>query len=313
MKNNMSSNIPIRSQSSIAVTSDTVSYGVAAGSYAPALPVETAESSLTWAEQLAFFYHEYAKGVLFITLSAIFIFLVPAALSKSGGLKVVLGRMTKRCVDIVGALVGLVLTLPFWLILPILIKLESPGQVFYTQLRVGSQRRKSQRRFCQESDVDEDRRGRDRRRNNYLGTPFTLIKFRTMINDAEKKCGPVWATRNDPRVTRIGSFLRMTRLDEIPQFINVLVGDMSLVGPRPERPAFVAELTTKVDDYADRLEMKPGLTGLAQVTNGYDSSLASVNRKVQLDLEYIRNWSLWADFKILARTVIVVLTGKGAR
>jgi lipopolysaccharide/colanic/teichoic acid biosynthesis glycosyltransferase len=133
-----------------------------------------------------------------------------------------------------------------------------------------------------------------------------------MVADAEKKCGPVWATRNDPRITRLGSILRKTRLDEIPQFINVLLGQMSLVGPRPERPVFVDELSSQVDGYHKRLEVRPGLTGLAQIENGYDSSVASVVRKVQYDLHYIQHWSIWQDVKILFRTVLVVITGKGA-
>ena len=133
-----------------------------------------------------------------------------------------------------------------------------------------------------------------------------------MVVDAEKNSGPVWATQNDPRITRIGRFLRKTRLDEIPQFLSVLKGDMSLVGPRPERPKFVADLSTKVDNYTRRLDVKPGITGLAQVENGYDSSLASVNRKVQYDLQYIRSWSVLSDLRILAKTVVVVITGKGA-
>jgi lipopolysaccharide/colanic/teichoic acid biosynthesis glycosyltransferase len=133
-----------------------------------------------------------------------------------------------------------------------------------------------------------------------------------MVNDAEKKSGPVWASKNDPRITRLGNFLRKTRIDEIPQFFNVLKGDMSLVGPRPERPKFVKDLSTQVKDYTHRLEVKPGLTGLAQVENGYDSSIASVVKKVRYDIEYIRTWSVLADVKILLKTVVVVLTGKGA-
>ena len=132
------------------------------------------------------------------------------------------------------------------------------------------------------------------------------------MNNAEKTTGPVWATKNDTRITAIGAFLRKTRIDEIPQFINVLMGDMSLVGPRPERPSFVSDLTGKVEGYATRLQVKPGLTGLAQVSSGYDSSIASVTEKVQYDIDYIENWSVWLDIKILLKTVVVVLTGRGA-
>jgi lipopolysaccharide/colanic/teichoic acid biosynthesis glycosyltransferase len=133
-----------------------------------------------------------------------------------------------------------------------------------------------------------------------------------MVDDAEKASGPVWASKNDPRVTRLGAFLRKSRLDEIPQFINVLRGDMSLVGPRPERPTFVAELSSKIDNYHRRLEVKPGLTGLAQVTCGYDTSVESVARKLEYDLHYIDRWTPWLDIKIILRTVVVVLTGRGA-
>jgi lipopolysaccharide/colanic/teichoic acid biosynthesis glycosyltransferase len=133
-----------------------------------------------------------------------------------------------------------------------------------------------------------------------------------MVADAEKKCGPVWATRNDPRITRLGNFMRKTRLDEIPQFINILKGDMSLVGPRPERPMFVEELSSQVEDYDRRLRVKPGLTGLAQVESEYNSSVASVIKKVQYDLQHIQNMGFWQDFRIILKTVVVVITGRGA-
>ncbi|MFH1701385.1 MAG: sugar transferase [Candidatus Zixiibacteriota bacterium] len=216
----------------------------------------------------------------------------------------------KRAVDIIGALVGLVLTLPVFIILPILIRLDSPGPVFYKQLRVGQNRRRDERRQENGSMLGRDRR--NRRRINLHGTPFHVYKFRTMVPEAEKKCGAVWATKNDPRVTRLGRFMRKSRLDEIPQFVNILLGHMSLVGPRPERPKFVEELSSQVDNYKMRLDVKPGLTGLAQIENGYDSSVASVVRKVQYDLQYIQKWNIWQDFKIMMRTVLVVFTGKGA-
>jgi lipopolysaccharide/colanic/teichoic acid biosynthesis glycosyltransferase len=216
----------------------------------------------------------------------------------------------KRSLDIIGAALGLLLCAPFFVILPILIKLDSPGPVFYMQDRIGHNRRRRQRRETDGSSLG--RSGRDRRRIDLKGRPFQVIKFRTMVVDAEKKCGPVWATRNDPRVTRLGRLLRKTRLDEIPQFVNVLLGHMSLVGPRPERPHFVEDLSGKVENYVLRLQVKPGLTGLAQIENGYDSSMSAVVRKVHYDLEYIRNWSIWQDVKILFRTIGVVITGKGA-
>jgi len=223
-----------------------------------------------------------------------------------------ISEVSKRALDVFGALFGLALASPLFIIIPILIKLESRGPVFYSQIRVGQNRRNGSRRYHSElCGMTEDRR-RDRRRQDYLGRVFKVYKFRTMVVDAESKSGPVWATKGDPRITRIGRFLRKTRIDEIPQFWCVLKGDMALVGPRPERPHFVSELSGRIEGYAGRLETKPGLTGLAQVESGYDSSIASVARKVETDLRYIRNQSIWLDLKILLQTVVVVITGKGA-
>ncbi len=283
-------------------------YGLASGTEVSAAAYP---STLSFLEQLRYFYCEYLRGMLFLTLLLGFIFAVPVALTERKRMKVLVNRFAKRSLDVIGAGVGLLLALPFFIVLPILIKLDSPGPVFYTQLRVGLNRRRRDRRFCPRSDIAERRR-RDRRRQNYQGKLFRVVKFRTMAQDAEKMCGPVWATRNDSRITWLGRILRKTRLDEIPQFLNVFKGDMSLVGPRPERPKFVQDLSEKVEDYNGRLAVKPGLTGLAQVENGYDTSLASVVRKVNLDLEYIRHWSIWTDIKILLKTVVVVLTGRGA-
>jgi len=286
-----------------------LSYGLASSAEI-SVPV-SGVATLNFLGQLRYFYCEHFRGMLFLVLSLTFIFAVPVALIRPEKMKAVFNSFVKRSIDIIGAVVGLLLTLPLFIILPILIKLDSPGPVFYTQLRVGINQRKRDRRYRQRSDVIE-RRARDRRRQNYQGNLFHVIKFRTMVRDAEKNCGPVWATENDSRITWLGKTLRKTRLDEIPQFINVLKGDMSLVGPRPERPNFVQDLSEKVQDYNERLAVKPGLTGLAQVENSYDTSLASVAQKVNLDLEYIRHWSLWTDVKILFKTVVVVFTGKGA-
>ena len=143
------------------------------------------------------------------------------------------------------------------------------------------------------------------------GKDFYVYKFRSMINDAEKKSGPVWSQRNDPRITRVGSFIRKVRIDEIPQMMNVLKGEMSLVGPRPERPYFVNKLSEEIPLYKRRLKVRPGITGWAQVKHKYDESIEDVNTKLRFDLFYIENMSLRMDFKILFRTIFVVLFGKG--
>jgi lipopolysaccharide/colanic/teichoic acid biosynthesis glycosyltransferase len=218
----------------------------------------------------------------------------------------------KRGLDVAGGILGLIMSLPFFLVLPIIIKLDSPGPVFFHQERVGINRRRRNDRRIERAHVSVEHRGRDRRKVNAHGWLFEIIKFRTMIQGAEKKCGPVWATANDPRITRLGKFMRKTRLDEIPQLWNVLKGEMSLVGPRPERPYFVEKLSHEVPGFLDRLHVAPGITGLAQVKNGYDTSVESVCRKISHDLSYIRGWNIMKDLRILYLTVIVVITGRGA-
>jgi len=140
-----------------------------------------------------------------------------------------------------------------------------------------------------------------------------MFKFRTMKVDAEKDSGPVWARANDNRVTLIGKFLRKAHIDEIPQFINVIRGEMSIIGPRPERPAFVEKFKEEIPEYEKRLQVKPGITGLAQVWHRYDETLEDVKKKIKYDLLYIKKICLWTDIRILFRTVRVVITGEGAR
>jgi len=208
----------------------------------------------------------------------------------------------KRAFDIVVSLVGLAF---FGMLLPVLaavIKLDSPGPVFYSQDRVGQNRRRRAR----------GAEGQDRRKVQHPGRPFRIHKLRTMRNDAEAS-GPQWAQKGDARVTRVGRFLRKTRLDELPQFWNILKGDMSLIGPRPERLWFIRQLEAEVPNYHDRLLVKPGVTGLAQVRNGYDESLDSVRRKVELDRQYIRRCGPLAEAGILLETVRVVVKGEGAQ
>lgn len=187
----------------------------------------------------------------------------------------------KRVIDIVLALIGMIILAIATIIFAPIIKLTSPGPVFYSQKRVG-----------------------------YMGRPITIRKFRSMRNDAEKKTGAVWAQKNDPRVTAIGKFMRKTRIDELPQFWNILVGDMSLVGPRPERPQLTEEFYEEWPEFPERLRTIPGLTGWAQINGGYD---ISPEEKCHLDNYYIDHWSIWFDIKIMLGTVEIIFTGNGAR
>jgi len=311
VKDGLNNNIQMRN-TSVAADPKSFGYTIPGRVLSPhRVNISTSTTSLTVSQQLGFFYGEYLKGILFIAMSMLYIFAVPRTFAHANAVRIAMGRTVKRSIDILGAVTGLLLTSPVWLIMPILIKLDSHGPVFYTQTRVGENRRRRDRRFYQRAGVT-DRRNSDRRQDNCYGRPFRVFKFRTMVQDAEKNSGAVWASANDPRITRLGAFLRKSRIDEIPQFINILKGDMSLVGPRPERPEFVSQLVKEVPNYADRLQVKPGLTGLAQVENGYDSSIDSVHRKVAYDLEYIRTWSVWKDIRIMLKTVVVVFTGKGA-
>ena len=223
----------------------------------------------------------------------------------------------KRLLDIVVASTLLVLTSPIMLLTAILVKLTSPGPIIFKQIRVGlNLRNKSKDRRHRTGALPEglvERRGPDydRRLKNNYGKEFTIYKFRTMRTDAEKN-GAQLAVKNDSRITPIGKFLRKSRIDELPQLWNVIMGEMSMVGPRPERPEFIQELSEDVPNYIDRLGLKPGLTGVAQVVNGYDNNLESFKRKVAFDLLYLQNCCLRNDLKILWRTVWVVITGKGA-
>lgn len=310
MDNNRTNNMNMQSENVISYPRQQYSYGYVSTT---TIQPKTGESTvkMSFADTVNYLLTEYFKGFLFVMFCSVFILAIPKVITHSGSVKLAMYSFMKRTLDIFGAIVGLILTLPVWLIFPLLIKLDSRGPVFYCQTRVGQNRRKADRRVYQTAGVD-CKRNRDRRRDNYFGSTFEVIKFRTMVSDAEKQTGPVWATKNDPRITRLGNFMRKTRIDEIPQFLNVLRGEMSLVGPRPERPKFVKELSEKVDGYTDRLQVKPGITGLAQVENGYDDSLASVVQKVKHDMNYINNRSIWLDIKILFKTVKVVFTGKGA-
>lgn len=226
-------------------------------------------------------------------------------------------RRRKRVLDIISALTLLIVLSPVMLLVAIAVRLTSRGPIIFQQTRVGLNLRQKRRDRRSNSNVSPpmgiERRNcnNDRRRDECYGKPFTLYKFRTMKIDAEKN-GPQFAVKGDSRVTSIGWFLRKTRLDELPQLWNVLRGEMSFVGPRPERPEFIEKLSNEVPNYLNRLGLKPGLTGLAQIINGYDNNIESFKRKVNLDLLYLQNCCLWNDLKIMLRTIRVVLTGSGA-
>ncbi len=223
-------------------------------------------------------------------------------------------QRAKRVLDLFCAVGMLVLLAPVMLLVALAVRLTSPGPILFRQIRTGLNLRASRDRRADRADAAGDERrqkSNDRREATCFGRPFVLYKFRTMRIDAEKN-GAQFATKGDSRVTSIGRFLRKSRLDELPQLWNVLRGEMSLVGPRPERPEFIESLSQEVPNYLLRLGIKPGLTGLAQVLNGYDNDIAGFRRKVALDLLYLQNCCLVNDVKILFRTVSVVLTGKGA-
>ena len=227
--------------------------------------------------------------------------LIPADLNLPG--KVYLAA--KRAFDIVVSVSALAVAVFFLPLMALIIKLDSPGPVFYSQERVGINRRQRHRRGTERS-------ANDRRKVLRPGKPFRVFKLRSMKIDAEAR-GAQLATKNDSRVTRVGRFVRKTRIDELPQFLNVLKGEMSLIGPRPERLVFVHQLEKDIPDFRDRLLVKPGITGLAQVLNGYDDGVESARRKIELDKRYINNSGWGQDFKILFSTVGVVLKGEGAR
>lgn len=193
-------------------------------------------------------------------------------------------RATKRTVDVILSAFGLLAFAPIGLLVALAIKLESPGPVFFRQIRVGQGDRN-----------------------------FSLIKFRSMCKDAEKSSGAVWAQKDDCRVTRLGRILRKTRIDEIPQLVNVLKGEMSLVGPRPERPEFVKTLKERIPYYSERHYVKPGVSGWAQVRYPYGASVEDAVEKLRYDLYYIKNISIFLDFKIILKTIAVMLFCKGGR
>jgi len=199
----------------------------------------------------------------------------------SRGRQTRISGIARNIVHRIVALIGGLMSLPIAVITAVLIKIESPGGIFYKQERVGKN-----------------------------GVPFTVMKFRSMRSDAEK-AGPVWASQNDDRTTRIGRFIRKTRIDEIPQFWNILRGEMDFVGPRPERPHFVSQLAEEIPYYEQRHLIAPGLTGWAQIKYPYGASIEDARQKLQYDLYYIKNQSLMLDATILFETIKIILFGRG--
>ncbi len=209
----------------------------------------------------------------------------PSCFIFSDGFRITSGeRFLKRLFDVVFAGIGMLISLPILPFIALAVKIESAGPLFFKQGRVGEGER-----------------------------PFVLYKFRTMGRDAESETGPVWAQKNDCRITRIGSILRKSRLDEIPQMFNVLKGDMSFIGPRPERPEFVEKLKEIIPYYSERHCVKPGVTGWAQIKYPYGASVEDAIEKLKFDLFYIKNLSLYLDLLIIFETIKVVLLGRGGR
>jgi lipopolysaccharide/colanic/teichoic acid biosynthesis glycosyltransferase len=207
---------------------------------------------------------------------------------------------TRRVLNVMVAAIGLVLAAPVMLAIAIAIKLTSRGPVLYRQQRVG---------LC----VRTSNGGNHRRKVDLGGRPFTIFKFRTMRVARPGEVVQVWASKDDPRITTVGKFLRRTRLDELPQLFNVLRGDMNMVGPRPEQPEIFQNLRNELSAYALRQRVRPGITGRAQISLAYDSCIDDVRKKVEADLEYIKSQSLVEDLRIMAKTPAVMLFRKGAR
>lgn len=207
----------------------------------------------------------------------------------------------RRALNILVALFGILVTLPVMVVVGVVVKLTSPGPILFTQPRVGLDRR-----WRSGASGPDPRRERD-----LGGRIFHIYKFRTMTHCSERDREQKWATPDDPRVTRVGRILRKYRLDELPQFFNVLKGDMNIVGPRPEQPEIFQELREQVDGYQTRQRVLPGITGLAQVNHHYDRSIKDVEVKVRHDLEYVRKVSTLEDLRIMAQTLPVVLFRKG--
>ena len=221
----------------------------------------------------------------------------PVALVRGLGPSQPRAEGARRALNVAVAVVGLVVAAPVMVVVALLIRLTSPGPVLFMQTRVGLDRRNP-------ADTSNGRRHLD-----LGGRPFRIYKFRTMY--VQQKTEQVWARPDDPRITPVGRVLRKYRLDELPQLLNVLRGDMNIVGPRPEQPGIVTDLQQQITSYQLRHKVRPGITGWAQINHHYDRSIEDVRRKVSLDLEYIGRQSFTEDLKIMLRTVPVVVLRKG--
>ena len=228
-------------------------------------------------EGIAFYEHLTGKLLVERAYPSFLIF-------SNGFTKSTFDRSVKAAMDYFLSSVGLIISLPIMALVALAIKIDSPGPIFYRQKRAGKN-----------------------------GKILKLLKFRSMRNDAEKETGPVWAKENDGRITRVGKILRKLRMDEIPQMINVFRGEMSFVGPRPERPHFVEQLKKEIPFYEKRLAAKPGITGWAQIEYPYGASKNDALEKLKYDLYYIKNMSIFSDLSIIFRTIKIVLFGRGAR
>ena len=207
-----------------------------------------------------------------------------------------------RAFNFTVAIVMFLFACPVMILAALIIRLSSRGPVLYTQTRVGVDRRWSRTHALKE-----------RRREDLGGVPFTIYKFRSMRVDAEINGQAVWAKKDDDRVTSIGKLIRKTRIDELPQIFNVLRGDMNIVGPRPERPSIFVRLREQIAEYPVRQRVKPGITGLAQVSNPYDENLDDVRRKVAFDIQYMQRQSLGEDIRIMLMTIPVMVFRIGSR
>ena len=228
-------------------------------------------------EGIAFYEHLTGKLLVERTYPSFLIF-------SNGFTKSTSHRLVKAAMDYLLSSIGLIISLPIMALIVLAIKVDSSGPVFYRQKRVGKD-----------------------------GNIFKLLKFRSMRENAEKETGPVWAEENDERINRVGKVIRKLRLDELPQLINVIRGEMSFVGPRPERPHFVEHLKVQIPFYEKRLAVKPGITGWAQIEYPYGATENDALEKLKYDLYYIKNMSIFFDLSIIFQTIRIVLFGRGAR